>query len=738
MTAVDLSHFVTVNDEKTGHLDLAVEGIDCAACIGDIEGGLARVPGVLAARVNYTLRRVAVDWREGMLEPAALISALARLGYQARPFSVQAAESASTAELKHLLRALAIAGFAAMNIMLLSVSVWAGNVTDITPETRDFFHWLSALIALPAAAFAGQPFFASAFKALRTRRTNMDVPISIGVTLALGVSLYETATHAEHAYFDSAVMLLFFLLAGRTLDYAMRRKTRTAAGNLAAFKAESAEKLLPDGTGITVPAAALVRGDTILVRPGDRIAADGVVLTGTSGVDESLVTGETLPREIGPGAVVYAGTLNRGGALTLSVSAVSGGTLVDEVQTLLDKASEARSRRVILADRAARLYAPVVHLTAALSATGWLIAGAGLHQAVIIATTVLIITCPCALALAVPAVQVVAAGALFRRGIFLNAGDAIERLAQVDTVVFDKTGTLTLPEPRVANAASFPAKLVEDAARLALSSRHPLAVALTGELRGERRPFEGVTEEPGRGIRASVDGDECRLGSPEWCGVAAPADPSEAGSVIAFRHGEHTAVFLIRQALRPDAVAVVRRLQDRGLDCRIVSGDRPEAVAPIAEALGIAVWTGGVRPAGKIAALEALAAEGRRVAMVGDGLNDAPALAAAHVSLSPIGAVDLAQAEADLVFLGDRLAPVCEAIDIARRARRLMTGNLLFSVFYNLCAVPLAILGVVTPLIAALAMSGSSLVVTLNALRARPPKLAQERPLPVPLKAMPA
>ena len=255
-----------------------------------------------------------------------------------------------------------------------------------------------------------------------------------------------------------------------------------------------------------------------------------------------------------------------------------------------------------------------------------------------------------------------------------------------------------------------------------------MAVALTGELRGERRPFEGVTEEPGRGIRASVDCDECRLGSPEWCGVASPADPSEAGSVIAFRHGEHTAVFLIRQALRPDAVAVVRRLQERGLDCRIVSGDRPEAVAPIAEALGIAVWTGGVRPAGKIAALEALAAEGRRVAMVGDGLNDAPALAAA----------DLAQAEADLVFLGDRLAPVCEAIDIARRARRLMTGNLLFSVFYNLCAVPLAILGVVTPLIAALAMSGSSLVVTLNALRARPPKLAHERPSPVPLKAIPA
>ena len=354
MTAVDLSHYVTPAGDGTAHLDLAVEGIDCAACIGDIEGGLKKLPGVVAARVNYTLRRVGVDWREGALEPASLVDALGRLGYQAHPFAVRTAESVSDAELKRLLRSLAIAGFAAMNIMLLSVSVWAGGVTDITPETRDFFHWLSALIALPAAAFAGQPFFASAFKALRNRRTNMDVPITIGVTLALGVSLYETAVSAEHAYFDSAIMLLFFLLAGRTLDNAMRRKTRAAAGNLAAFKAETAERLTADGPSVTVPAAALSPGDAILVRPGERIAADGVVLSGHSEIDESLVTGETVPRGVRLGDAVYAGTLNRDGTLTIAVSAAAGGSLVDEVERLLDKAGEARSRRVVLADRAAR------------------------------------------------------------------------------------------------------------------------------------------------------------------------------------------------------------------------------------------------------------------------------------------------------------------------------------------------------------------------------------------------
>ena len=719
MPAADLSHYVTPTADGACHIDLAVEGMTCAACIGDIEERLKRLPGVTGARVNYTLSRVGIDWRDGALDPAALVDALDRSGYRAHPFAARAVETNSDAEMKRLLRALAIAGFAAMNIMLLSVSVWAGNVTDITPETRDFFHWLSALIALPAAGFAGQPFFASAFRALRAGRTNMDVPISIGVVLALGVSVYETTVSAEHAYFDSAVMLLFFLLAGRTLDQAMRRKTRALAGNLAAFKSATAEVVQDDGSLRTIPAAAVQVGGSILVQPGRRIAADGQIVSGRSTVDESLVTGETTPREVKSGDMVYAGTLNQGGVLTVGVTAPAGGSLVDEVQSLLDKAVEARSMRVELADRAARLYAPVVHLTAALSAAGWLIAGGGIHQAVIVATTVLIITCPCALALAIPAVQVVAAGALFRRGVFLNSGNAIERLAEVDTIVFDKTGTLTLPEPAIVDLAAIPAAIRRKAARLALSSRHPLARVLSVQADGEL-PFTDVQEEPGRGLTVTLDGVEARLGSLDFCGVDTSTDYDPATSFIAFRHGRETAVFAVRQVLRPDAVAVVDALRERGFECLILSGDRKLAVAPIADALGILAYAAGLKPADKIAALEAFKAQGRRVAMVGDGLNDAPALAAAHVALSPITAIDLTQAQADAVFLGERLAPVVDAVDISRRARRLMSQNLAFSAIYNAFAVPLAILGIVTPLIAALAMSGSSLVVTLNALRARP------------------
>ena len=430
-----------------------------------------------------------------------------------------------------------------------------------------------------------------------------------------------------------------------------------------------------------------------------------------------------------------------GGALTVKVSAPAGGTLVDEVQTLLDKAMAARSRRLELADRAARLYAPVVHLTAALSAIGWLIAGADFHHAVIVATTVLIITCPCALALAIPTVQVVASGALFRRGVFLNAGDAIERLAEVDTVVFDKTGTLTLPEPRVANAGDVSPATLEMAARLALSSHHPLARAVAAAVaRGERHTM-APQKRPASGSRAMVDGREARLGSLAFCGVEDSEATPGALSRIAFRHGAETAVFAVRQTLRPDARAVIDALKARGIDCRILSGDRAEAVAPIAAALGIADFAAGLKPGDKIAHLEALAADGRRVAMVGDGLNDAPALAAAHVALSPITAIDLAQAQADAVFLGERLAPVVEAIDISRRARRLMTQNLAFSVIYNFCAVPLAIFGFVTPLIAALAMSTSSVVVTVNALRARPAaprQAASANPVPTAARAVPA
>ncbi|MEP9367733.1 heavy metal translocating P-type ATPase [Xanthobacter sp. VNH20] len=720
--AVDYSIFLARDAEGRAEVSLAVDGVDCAACISDIENGVKSLPGVVHARLNYTTHRLTVAW-SGEGAPAEVVQRLESLGYRAHPFAGRVEEEEAR-RARWLLRCMGVAGFAAMNVMLLSVSVWSGNVTDITPETRDFFHWLSALIALPAAAYAGQPFFQSALRAVRTRKLNMDVPISLGVILALGMSVLETALHKEHAYFDSAVMLLFFLLAGRYLDHEARRRTRAVAGNIAALRGEMAHRLGADGVPVLVPVQALAAGDLILVAAGERVGADGEVVSGASAVDEALITGETLPRLVGPGATLYAGSLNGSGALTVRVTAGGEGTLIDDVQRLLDGALSARGAYVRLADRVARLYAPMVHLTALVSAIGWLALGASVHDAVMIAVAVLIITCPCALALAVPVVQVVATGRLFRAGLLVNAGDMLERLAPVDTVVFDKTGTLTLPEAVLRLPQGADPRLLALAARLALSSRHPLATALARSAQGPA--FAEVEEVAGAGVMTRLPEGEARLGSLAFCEAQMPADLPADCSLIAFRLGDARLVIGIAQQVRPDARAVVDALTARGIAVRILSGDRPEAVAPVAGQLGIADYAGGLRPADKIAVLGQLKAEGHRVCMVGDGLNDAPALAAADVSLSPASGAAVTQAQADAVFIGQRLAPVLAALDGARTAGRLMRENLGLAICYNFIAVPLAVAGYVTPLVAALAMSGSSILVTLNALRAAKPAAGQE------------
>jgi P-type Cu2+ transporter len=720
--ARDYSVFVRqVAGGKAG-MDLFVDGIAAGVSIPGIESSIARLPDVVSARLNYTNRRLHVEWVGGNFEPSTIIEVLRSLGYTARPFAIAETEVAEAKRMQWLLRCLAIAGFAAMNIMLLSVSIWAGNATFISPETRDFFHWLSALIALPAVAFAGQPFFLSAIGALRARRLNMDVPISLGVILALVMSVVETAQHASHAYFDSAVMLLFFLLAGRTLDHAMRRRIRAVAGNLAALRMPVAHRLDANGTLTQVPVSALQEHDAVWVRPGERVPADGRVIAGASDVDESLVTGETLCRTVTARDFIHAGTMNYSGTLTLAVTAASSGTLIDEIERLLADALGSKARYVRLADRAAQLYAPVVHLTALATIIFWFLSGASIHDSMVAGIAVLIITCPCALALAVPAVQVVAAGSLFRSGVLLNSGDAIERLAETDIVVFDKTGTLTLPEPRVVDRSDYDSNVLSKAVQLALASHHPLAIALAKQM-PDATVLASAQEQPGRGVTGWFDGREARLGSAVFCALEkqaqefAGSDPE--ASTICFRCGEETAVYVVRQALRPDACAAISSLHQMGVETAILSGDRAVAVEAAARRLGIQLWFADLKPSEKTSILNQWKGQGRRVMMVGDGINDAPALAYAHASLSPSTGSDLAHSSSDAIFQGDRVQPVVSTLQMCRQARRLMRQNLMLSVLYNAIALPLAIGGWVTPLIAAAAMSGSSILVTINALRAR-------------------
>jgi Cu2+-exporting ATPase len=693
-------------------LHLMVEGVHCGACVQRIERALRADPAVERARVNLTTRRLVMSWRGPAELASQLVETVSRLGYRVVPYDPQKLAGGDVAAEKQLLLAMAVAGFAAGNVMLFSISVWAGYFQGMGHATRDLLHWFSALIALPAIAFAGRPFFHSALDALRHGRTNMDVPIALAITLAAAMSLFETIRGGEHVYFDSAIMLLFFLLVGRYLDRRARGVARSAAERLLAMDAGSVTVLDADGTSRIVPSAAVRAGMTVLAAAGERIGADGQVVAGESEVDTSLITGESLPGRVRPGDRVFAGTVNLAAPLRLEVTAVGERTLLAEIVRLMELAEQRRARFVVLADRLARLYAPVVHGLALATFLGWtLLLGAPWQAALLYAIAVLIITCPCAMGLAVPAVQVIASGRLLARGVLLKSATALERLAKVDTVVLDKTGTLTHGQPDLEGPVD------ADALRLAVSlagaSRHPLARALCRAMPGVA-VAEGVEEVPGRGLRRGA----ILLGSRSWCGLEDAGDAD--GPELWLTRPDHQPVrFAFRDQLRSDAATVIGHLEQDGLAVELLSGDRPAVAEQIAGQLGIERWRAACTPADKAARLEQLASEGRRVLMVGDGLNDAPALAGAYVSLSPATAADVSQTAADAVFQGEGLAPLLELLEVAGKTDTLIRQNVALALIYNLITIPIAIVGLVTPLIAALCMSASSLLVVGNALRLR-------------------
>jgi Cu2+-exporting ATPase len=684
----------------------AVPGAHCAGCMAKIEGGLGKLPGVVSARLNLTARQLTLTHLKSLQVPE-LVAAIGAIGFAAQPLA-EAAAAKQDSTSRALLRATAVAGFAAMNIMLLSVSVWSGAEGAI----RDLFHLLSGLIAIPTVAYSGQPFFRSAWGALRHGRTNMDVPISIGVLLVTALSLFEALNRGPHAYFDGAVMLLFFLLVGRVLDSVMRDRARDGVTALLKQTAPGALVIGEDGRSSWLRADELRPDMRMIVAAGERLAADGIVETGSSSLDLSLLTGESTPRPIGPGGKVHAGTLNLAAPLTVRVTAAGRDSSVAEIARLMGEAGQGRSRYVRIADRAARLYAPAVHTLAAASFIVWLLLGAGWHQALLISAAVLIITCPCALGLAVPAAQIVAAGSLMRAGVLVKDGSALERLAEADRALFDKTGTLTLGRPELVDAACLTVEDQSLVLALAQSSRHPLSEAVRRALEGKGiapAALADVREQPGHGMTASFEGELVSLGRGE----------ASNGLSASFHRGSRPAVRLrFEDRLRPDAKEALARLDDLGILSSIASGDSGRSVAAATRGLGLTAQTG-MRPEDKLQLIGRLHASGRKVLMVGDGLNDGPALAAGHVSMAPASASDVGQNAADAVFLGDGLLPVAKAVAAARRTMRVVRQNFAIAIGYNVIAVPLAFLGLVTPLTAALAMSGSSVIVVANALRLR-------------------
>ncbi|MGX6649136.1 heavy metal translocating P-type ATPase [Maricaulaceae bacterium MS644] len=700
-------------------LDLAVEGARCAACIQKIEGALTRMDGVKQARLNLSTGRLAVRFSGADERAGDFIAALDRIGYPARPYAAETVKDAQSREEKRLLRALGVAGFAMMNVMLLSISVWAGE-GEMDLATKTLMHWISGLIALPAVAYSGAPFFKSAWKSLSARQVNMDVPISLAVLLACGLSVYETAMGHGAAYFDAAVMLLFFLLIGRWLDVRLRARAGQAARDLAALQARIAHRIGADGHVKAVPAADIRPGDRLLVQPGERFAVDGIIVSGQGPVDSSLVTGETAPLDLKPGGEAWSGMVNLSRPLTLEATAASADSLLAEIARLVEAGEQSRSKYVRYADLAARAYVPAVFAMAGLTLLGWLAVGGSPHDAVMNAIAVLIITCPCAMALVAPAVQVVACGRLFQAGVLVKSGDALERLADADYALFDKTGTLSEGKPVLVNAGDVSTADLALAAQLARASRHPLSravVAAAEQASGPGAVAEDVREEAGGGLSAVIDGRPVRFGSADFTGADTTTEPDAALEAWLAVDGRAPVRFIFADRLRQGAAEAVAALQARGLPGEMLSGDRAAPVAEAAAALGLARFSAGLKPQDKIARIEALKAQGFKPLMVGDGINDAPALSAAHVSISMGSAADISRSAADLVIQGDRLESLVRARDVARASRSRMMENFALANIYNAIAVPLAVFGLVNPLVAALAMSSSSIVVMLNALR---------------------
>lgn len=709
-------------DGKQIQTDFSVPQMHCIACIRSLENSVGSLSFVERVRANLSLKKISVVWNQEEGNALAIDQAITDAGFDHSAFDLNGDDNEQTNRSTKLLIALAVAGFAAVNIMLLSISVWSGA----DAETTRLFHLISGIIAVPAVMFSGQPFFRSALTALKVGRLNMDVPISLAVLLALGMSIYESLTGGNEAYFDAAVTLLFFLLIGRYLDNLMRDKARSAVVQLSRLATKGAMIVSADATLRYLELDNIKPGMIVRVMAGDHIPVDGEIIKGSSDVDRSLVTGESLPHPVKKGIAVEAGILNLTGTIDILVKRDARHSFLGEVQRMMEAAEQGRGHYTRIADRMARIYAPAVHILALLAFAGWMIAtGGDWHLSLYVAISVLIITCPCALGLAVPVVHVVAARRLFKQGIIIRDGSGFERLEEVDHIIFDKTGTLTSGVPQLSLSAKFNEFAQSNDATIARSlashSNHPFSKALSGFL---NVPITGdivdIKEIPGSGVEACIMGQLARLGQNQWVRqIAIPGSGNasdisglsfalENGEVVTFEHSEQ---------LRRGGIPTIAELNRQGFEIEILSGDSRKSVKTIADRLAIGKTSYDQRPADKVSRINELKKRGKKVLMVGDGLNDSPALAAAHVSIAPANASDIARYAADFVFTRESLTSVPFAMHIAKRSGNLVRQNFSLAILYNAIAIPFALAGYVTPLIAAIAMSASSIVVVANSMR---------------------
>jgi Cu2+-exporting ATPase len=721
---------------------LLLDGITCAACVWLIEQRLARLPGVLEAGINYATRRARVRWDRRAAQLSAILRAIAELGYGAQPYDAARSEDALKRERRTMLWRLFVAGFGMMQVMMYAVPAY---VTDgqMTADIDQLMRLASLALTVPVALWSALPFYAGAWRDLRNRRIGMDVPVSLGILIAFAASVLATLQGAGTVYFDSVTMFVFLLLGARYLEMCARAKAAESQERLARLAPAVAERLdrYPQTSRQTTVAVATLRpGDHVMVRPGAAVPADGIVAEGASAVDESLLTGESRPVAKKAGDGLTAGAVNRHGPLVMRVDRVGEDTVLSSIVRLMDRAQSAKPRIAETADIVARWFVAALLLFTAVIAAVWLLIDPS--RALWVAVALLVVTCPCALSLATPAALAAGNGALYRAGVLVTRGHALETLARATHFVFDKTGTLTQGRMRLLGvmplAGVGQARCLALAAALEARSEHPVAKAIAAELPAGAPPAKGLRNVPGMGIEGEVEGRLLRIGAPAFVAelVRQPLPDelllvSEEASVVALGGEEGwLALLTVGDMLRPDARRVVGALAAQGKTVCLLSGDRSARVQRLARELGITQARGDADPREKLRFVRALQAQGAVVAMTGDGVNDAPVLAQAQVSIAMGSGTDLARTGADLLLRPDRLEPLLEAVTTARRTLRIIRQNLAWAVAYNAVALPLAALGQVTPLIAAAGMSLSSLTVVLNALRlarAASPGHAHER-----------
>jgi Cu2+-exporting ATPase len=716
--------FVHGDDAQHKTASLILEGITCAACVWLNERHVKALPGVVDFSVNYSTHRARVTWDDSRIQLSDILRAITAIGYVAHPFDPGRQEAVHKKEKSAALRRLAVAALGAMQVMMLAVAMYAGEYTGMEEDMRNFMRWVSLLLTVPVVFYSASSFFVNAWRDLKRRQLGMDVPVSLAIGAAFSASVWSTATGGAEVYFDSVCMFAFFLLTSRYLEMGARHRAGQAAEELVKLLPATATRL--DGGAQTVVAVSeLQPGDRVLVRPGETVPADGTVAQGASSVDESLLTGESLPRPRAAGDELVGGSVNVESPLTMVIDKVGEDTLVSAIVRLLDRAQAEKPRVARLADRVAGWFVAGLLLIATAVAVYWSLNDPA--HAFAITLSVLVVSCPCALSLATPTAVTAASGALTRMGLLTTRGHALETLAKVSHVVFDKTGTLTRGALRLGQVRALAPQRVSQSRCLALAAaleqgaEHPVAKVLVAHA-DETPAVADLTALPGHGMQGEIDGRRYRVGNATYVaglsGCDLPAEPPGYATCVYLGDDQGLlAVFELSDELRPDAVRAVRRLRQLGLDVEILSGDAAGAVAHVAAELGIDAARHGMRPDAKLARVRELQAQGRKVAMVGDGVNDAPVLAGADVSIAMGQGAQLAHASADMVVLSERLETLADGVLKARQTRTVIKQNLGWSLTYNLSAVPLAAAGLVAPWMAAIGMSLSSLVVVFNALR---------------------